>query len=275
MKRKILLLTVINIIVFSPLIAQGGGEKIFFEKCTACHTIGEGKRVGPDLANVHQRREQNWIVKFIQSSQSLIKSGDSLAAAVFEENNKVIMPDQPLNESEIKSVIEYISTNSPDPNNPNIRTPKQIFDPTAITQADIDRGKKLFEGTVKFENGGAPCIVCHNVQLPGMLTGGTLAKDLTVSFTRLSPAGVDGIIRNPPFPAMVNSFANKPLADQEVKDLLAFLYYSDDWNLYQNFSGNGNIIFLAVSIFGLNIVFLFFLWRWRKVKKHSVNFFRI
>ncbi|MCO6473546.1 MAG: cytochrome c [Melioribacteraceae bacterium] len=257
--------------LFQSLEAQDSGQKIFFEKCTACHTIGEGKRVGPDLANVHQRRDADWLVKFILSSQSLINSGDSIAAAVFEENNKVIMPDQPLSESELKSVIEYISTNSPDPNNPNIKTPKQIFNPTVVTQADIERGKKLFEGTVEFENGGVPCVVCHTVQLPGVFDGGTLAKDLSMAFTRLSPAGVDGIIRNPPFPAMVNSFADKPLTDQEVKDLLAFLYYSDDWNLYQNFSGNGDIIFLAVSIFSLNIVFLFFLWKWRKVKKYSVN----
>lgn len=273
MKRELSVL-ILFFLIPSIISSQPDGQKIFLEKCTACHTIGEGKRVGPDLANVHQRRDRGWLLKFIQSSQTLINSGDSLAAVVYEENNKVIMPDQPLNESEIKSVIDYIAINSPDPNNPNIKTPKQIFDPTSITQSDIDRGTKLFEGTAKFENGGVPCIVCHNVQLPGVFNGGTLAKDLSMAFTRLSPSGVDGIIRNPPFPAMANSFADKPLTDQEVKDLLAFLYHSDDWNLYQNYSGSGDIIFLAVSIFGLNIVFLLFLLKWRRVKKYSVNSFR-
>lgn len=257
--------------LFQSLIAQETGKKIFSAQCAVCHTIGEGKRVGPDLENIQKRRDDEWLIKFIRSSQTLIIQGDSLAVLVFEENNRTIMPDQSLSDIEVKSVLEYITLNSPDPNNPKIRTPKQIFDPTNVTQVDIDRGKKLFEGTVEFENGGAPCVVCHNVQLPGVFDGGTLAKDLSMAFTRLSPAGVDGIIRNPPFPAMVNSFADKPLTDQEVKDLLAFLYYSDDWNLYQNFSGNGDIIFLAVSIFSLNIVFLFFLWKWRKVKKYSVN----
>ena len=56
-----------------------------------------------------------------------------------------------------------------------------------------------------------------------MFNGGLLAKDLTTAFSRLSAAGVDGILRNPPFPAMVNAFSSTPLTDHEVKDILAFL----------------------------------------------------
>ena len=31
---------------------QDTGEKIFNETCVACHTIGKGKLIGPDLANI-------------------------------------------------------------------------------------------------------------------------------------------------------------------------------------------------------------------------------
>ncbi|MBL1213889.1 MAG: c-type cytochrome [Ignavibacteriae bacterium] len=262
------------LISFNLTSAQSTGQDIFSKTCFACHTIGEGKRVGPDLANVHQRRNEEWLIKFIQSSNSLIESGDSLAIAVFEENNKILMPDQPLTELEAKAVIDYISSNSPDPNNPNTKTPKQIFDPTSITQADIDRGKNLFEGTEKFENGGASCISCHAVEMPGVFNGGMLAKDITMVFSRMGAAGVDAIIRTPPFPAMINSFGENPLTDKEVKDLLAFLYDADQWNQTKKYSGNNDIVLIFAVILGLNFVFVLFLFKWNRVKKNSVNSFR-
>ncbi|MDD1749458.1 MAG: c-type cytochrome, partial [Methanothrix sp.] len=41
------------------------GKAIFDSKCTLCHTIGGGKKIGPDLKGVTQRRAEEWIVKFI------------------------------------------------------------------------------------------------------------------------------------------------------------------------------------------------------------------
>lgn len=266
------LFTVSVILILSQNIsAQSIGEKLFNEKCTACHTIGEGKRVGPDLANVQSRREKDWLIKFIQSSQSLIKSGDKDAQTVFAENNSIIMPDQPVSALDVTEIINYISQNSPDPNKPGQKTPAQIFSAASVTQSDIDRGKRLFDGESRLQNGGTPCIVCHNVQLPGLFTGGMLAKDLSVAFTRLGPAGVDGIIRNPPFPAMITEFGTKPLTDQEVKDLLAFLYHSDNWNLTQNYTDSGDIYLMVFSLFGINAVFLLLIFKYRNVKKNSVN----
>ena len=207
--------------------AQNQGELLFLQKCTACHTIGGGKLVGPDLSNVHTRRTEEWIIKFVQSSQSVIKSGDSTAIAVFDQHNKVVMPDQDLNANQIKSILTYITANSPDANNPNIKTPSQIFNASSVSDLDIQRGKNLFQGTTKFSNGGPACISCHNINNQAIFNGGLLAKDLTTAFSRLSPAGVDGILRNPPFPAMVNGFGLAPLTDEEVRDLLAFLYHTD------------------------------------------------
>ena len=76
--------------LITSLNAQNQGEKLFSQRCTACHTIGGGKLIGPDLANVQTQRTEEWIIKFVQSSQSLIKSGDSAAIAVFDEYNKII-----------------------------------------------------------------------------------------------------------------------------------------------------------------------------------------
>ncbi len=44
------------------------GEQIFKSTgCTACHTIGGGKLVGPDLQGVLDRRSEDEIIKFVQN----------------------------------------------------------------------------------------------------------------------------------------------------------------------------------------------------------------
>lgn len=41
------------------------GQALFQEKCVACHTIGQGDRVGPDLAGVTARRSHAWLEAWI------------------------------------------------------------------------------------------------------------------------------------------------------------------------------------------------------------------
>ncbi|MBM3435704.1 MAG: cytochrome c, partial [Bacteroidetes bacterium] len=50
-----------------------------FATCTACHTIGKGKLIGPDLKGVNDRHNEAWLLSFIRSSQTMIKNGDPVA----------------------------------------------------------------------------------------------------------------------------------------------------------------------------------------------------
>lgn len=251
--------------------AQNQGEQLFSQKCSACHTVGRGKLIGPDLANVQDRRTEEWIIKFVQFSQSVIKSGDSTAIAVFNQHNKVVMPDQDLKVNQIKSIIDYITTNSPNANSPNKKPPAQIFSAASFTAADIERGKNIFEGTTKLTNNGPPCISCHNIDNPKVFNGGLLAKDLTTVFSRLGAVGIDGTLRNPPFPAMVNGFGSSPLTDQEIKDILAFLYDAGNRGPFQSTPLLSQFVLLIGIILGLNIVLVILLIMWQRVKKDSVN----
>ncbi|MEO8231326.1 MAG: cytochrome c [Ignavibacteriota bacterium] len=258
-------------IFLTSLNAQDLGAKLFTKNCTACHTIGGGKLVGPDLSNVQSKQTEEWIIKFVQSSQTVIKSGDTAAVALFNEYNKVIMPDQPLKANEITEILKYIAANSPDSTQPNKKTPNQIFNASMVTDLDIERGRKIFEGTTKLTNNGPPCITCHNGDDKSIIGGGTLALDLTTAFTRLSAAGVDGIVRNPPFPAMINSFGKAPLTDQEVQDLLAFLNYTNDRGVVESSVLQTHFILIVGAFVGLNFVLAIFFFMWQRVKKYSVN----
>ncbi|MFA7421599.1 MAG: c-type cytochrome [Melioribacteraceae bacterium] len=272
MKLRVLLVAFSCLIIIDSTTAQSNGQKIFTSKCTACHTIGGGNLVGPDLANVQDLRTEEWLINFIKSPQKVIDSGDSAAVALHNEF-KILMPDQLLSNTEIKSIIDYIKTNSPDANNPNQKTPNQIFNASLATDSDVIRGKSYFEGESKFKNGGPSCISCHNVDNPNVLTGGLLAKDLTLAFSRLSAAGIDGILRNPPFPAMIDGFGAAPLTDQEISDLLAFFYYSNNAGVSQATTLQTQSDLLVSLIIGLDIFIAFLLIMWRRVKKRSVNFF--
>ncbi len=105
---KILLLFIVILIYnVSGLVAQKSPADNF-KVCAACHSLGEDKKVGPGLKGVTERHDEAWLIKFIQSSQTMIKAGDKVAVKLFEENNKIPMPDNNLTEQEIKELLAYI-----------------------------------------------------------------------------------------------------------------------------------------------------------------------
>ncbi|WP_447642854.1 MULTISPECIES: c-type cytochrome [Chitinophagaceae] len=84
------------------------GQAIFSQNCTSCHAVGK-QVVGPDLMNVDQLRSQDWIINFVHSSQTVIKSGDTAAVRLYGEFNKTLMPDHPqLSKEDIINIIAYI-----------------------------------------------------------------------------------------------------------------------------------------------------------------------
>jgi hypothetical protein len=90
-------------------VGQTADDATNFAQCKACHTIGGGKLVGPDLKGISDRRDEAWLIKFIQNSQQLIQSGDEAAIKVFEENSKIPMPAHSLSDDQVKGILKYIA----------------------------------------------------------------------------------------------------------------------------------------------------------------------
>ena len=84
------------------------GEKLFKSYCASCHSAGSNNLVGPGLAGVSEKYDREWLYKWIKNSTALIESGDAQAIAVYEQYNKVMMPAQPVNNSEIDDILAYI-----------------------------------------------------------------------------------------------------------------------------------------------------------------------
>jgi nitrite reductase (NO-forming) len=82
------------------------GKNDFESKCLACHSIGQGKRLGPDLAGVTKRHTDEWIARWLTSPEAMLAK-DPTAIALLKEYNNIPMPNQNLQSTEIKQYIQY------------------------------------------------------------------------------------------------------------------------------------------------------------------------
>jgi protein SCO1 len=88
------------------------GEYLFRSRCAACHTIGKGDAVGPDLANVTQRRDHAWLARYVMTPDAVLASGDPIAKALFARYRSVRMPNLDLRPEEVALLLPYIEQQS-------------------------------------------------------------------------------------------------------------------------------------------------------------------
>ncbi len=193
--------------------------ELFVKKCTSCHTVGRGNRVGPDLKGVVNRRERTWLARFIREPSTMLAT-DPEARKLVAEFGGVKMPDLGMSAEQTEGLIELLVRCSAEACN---LSPQ--FRPVAeATAEDIAFGELLFTGEAAQTNGGPPCLSCHTVDgHDGGIGGGELAKNLTHSFARLGDEGIEAALAAPSFPLMVRIFADRPLESTEVFALRAFL----------------------------------------------------
>ena len=250
---------------------QDPGEQVFQTTCFACHTIGGGRLVGPDLLSVHERRSQEWLESFVKSSQSMVNDGDADAVALFEEFSRIPMPDSPVSEQQIRQVLSYIKSQSliqTADTGVNTNVPAAVEVPAS--EEDILTGQELFQGNLRLANGGPACNACHEVRNDAVIGGGILARELTTVFSRMGGAGVKAILGQAPFPVMQAAYEKQALTEDEVTALVAFLEYADSEQYNQLPRDYGIGLFLS-GVVGASVLFGFFGFVWRGRKKESVN----
>ncbi|HEX7124817.1 MAG TPA: cytochrome c [Thermodesulfobacteriota bacterium] len=192
------------------------GERLFQERCAACHTIGKGDLVGPDLQGITARRDRDWLVRWIVAPDRMLAAGDPIATASLAKYG-VPMPNLGVTEAEAAALVGYLGAQAgPAPAPQPARA-------VALPPGDPAAGKDLFTGAARLAGGGPPCMACHSVAGIGALGGGALGPDLTPAYAKFGASGIASILATMPFPTMAPIFTTQPLTAREQADLAAFL----------------------------------------------------
>ncbi|WP_299057747.1 c-type cytochrome [uncultured Polaribacter sp.] len=86
---------------------QKEGKKLFKSLCASCHKLDK-KLVGPALAGIESRRENDWLKAWIKNNAELRATGDADAVAIFEEYNGSNMSAFPqLTDQNIDDILYY------------------------------------------------------------------------------------------------------------------------------------------------------------------------
>ena len=193
-------------------------KKIFTTRCMACHTFGKGVKVGPDLKGVNERRQRDWLLKFVRTSSQVIASGDPTAAALFEQFKQQRMPDwTDLSEAQVDAIMDYLKVNGPDQQEPDARAAD------SATLAEINTGRQLFHGGRSLTLGGLACGSCHSIHDGNGANGGVLASDLTNVYSQYQDGAMTQFLRQPCFMRYPESQLPAFLAPEESFALKAYL----------------------------------------------------
>lgn len=194
------------------------GEKVFQQKCAACHSVGGGKLIGPDLKGVTSSRPYDWLARWIGAPDSVLAHKDPYATSLLQQYQGVQMPNLQLSRADVNDVLAFLEAAT----NGTVSVAAPAAAPSLTGDAEV--GRELFTGARRFQNGGSSCMACHSVAGLGALGGGQLGPDLTTVVSRYGGvAAVDAFVRGTPTPTMSAVWRRTPLTDQERANVVAFL----------------------------------------------------
>lgn len=207
----------------SAAVPAGAQETADFFKhnCSSCHTIGGGRLTGPDLKNVTQAKDRDWLARFIIDPKAMIDSGDPYAQKLLAESRGVVMPTVAgMNRQRAEALLNLIESESKLERSAfaGVQVPTKPFTPGEIAQ-----GHEIFQGRQRLADGGPACISCHTVRQVAALGGGRLGPDLTRVYERLEGRkGLAAWLAAPPTPTMQPLFKPHPLQSEEILALVAY-----------------------------------------------------
>ena len=202
------------------LVARAGfaqdAASFYRRNCAACHSIGAGKLVGPDLKLVENRKDRKWLVDFLIDPKTTFDQGDPYGKQLLANAGGMVMPKVPgVDRAMAEALLDYIASASKGGTGAAGANALKSF-----TAADIALGRALAQGSKTLANSGPPCESCH--RFAG--AGGKLGPDLTREFDRLGGRkGVSTWLSAPPTPTMRAIYGGHSIKPAEIDALAAFL----------------------------------------------------
>ena len=227
----------------------------FRQNCMNCHTIGGARLAGPDLKNVGQRKDAEWLINFMINPKAVVDSGDQYAAKLVEESRGVVMPLAPgMNRYRAEQILKLIEAESKleESQFKGLKISNEPF-----TDKDRQAGREWFTGLRPFKNGGTACNSCHAMYDLQALGGGRLGPDLTRVYERLKGrAAMAAWLSAPATETMQPVFRSHPLDAPEIHALTA--YFEASASQTESAAATSRVAFLLMGLgLAAGLVFLF------------------
>jgi len=223
--QRLWVLAIVSSAFLLSLTIPASAEEVadyYRQNCYNCHTIGGGRLTGPDLKNVVERKDREWLINWIVDPTGVLNSGDPYALKLQQESKGAVMANvMGMTQSQANLLLTLIEAESKlEESNFKGLT----FSEAPFTPQEIARGKDIFNGQVKLKNSGTSCMSCHSVHLQRGLGGGRLGPDLTLVYERLGGRKALGSwLMAPATPTMQSQFKDHPLQPDEIIPLVAYL----------------------------------------------------
>ena len=262
--------------VAAPVFAQDAPSEetinYFARNCASCHTIGGGRLTGPDLKGLTQRKDAEWVTKFLMDPKGTIDSGGEYEQRLLAESRGVYMPTPVgMNTGLAAKLITLIEQE--EQKEKSLFAGVQVSD-RPLTAADVQKGRELFLGATDFESGAPACVSCHTSASIGGFGGGNLGPDLTAVYARLEGrTALAAWLSSPPSETMQPLFANRPIDSDEVLALVAFFGDEAASGLDESESSNLPFLLMGLGLAATLLVILDLVWRnrFRGVRRSLVH----
>ncbi len=234
----------------------------FKQNCSSCHTIGGGRLTGPDLKNVEERKERDWLLRFVVDPTGVLDSGDAYALKLLQDARNVRMPNiAGMSKKRAGLLLDLIAAESKLEKSQfaGLQIPMRPF-----THEDIELGRAYYQGTERLKNGGAACISCHDLGGMGMFGGGRLGPDLTKVYERYEDRKkLAAWLSAPATATMLPTFRAHPMEIEEILPLVA--YFEHTAQNEQESDSNAVLVFILLGVGGAACCLLLFnrIWAWR------------
>jgi protein SCO1 len=93
----------------APLKIASPGRYLFAKECAACHTIGHGDKIGPDLKDVAKTRDRTWLAHYIKAPDKMLAAGDPVAAAL-QAKYRATMPNLRVGDHDLAALLDFLGS---------------------------------------------------------------------------------------------------------------------------------------------------------------------
>jgi mono/diheme cytochrome c family protein len=94
----------------APPLSMNPGQYLFATRCAACHSIGHGDKIGPDLRGVTKIRDRAWLLRIIQKPDEMLAEKDPIVTALLTKYKQVQMPNLRLGDGDVSALMMFLES---------------------------------------------------------------------------------------------------------------------------------------------------------------------